>query len=71
VLDFVLHVKVKRLSITVVRRVSLWSKFRGYNLCVYTAYLKMGGAGVSHAFGQSAYTNITDSSYSAGLDATL
>ena len=30
----------------------------------------MAGAGVPRAFGQSAYTNVTGSSYSAGLDPT-
>ena len=49
--------------------VSLWSKYIGYNLCVYIlAVLKMAGAGVPRAFGQSANTNVTDSSYSTGLD---
>jgi len=39
---------------------------------VYTQPLKkMVGAGVSCSFGQSVYNNVTDSSYSAGLDPTL
>lgn len=46
---------------------------RGVNIqAINSAHLvKMAGAGVSHAFGQSVYTYITGSSYCAGLDRTL
>ncbi len=47
---------------------SLFSMFMGGN--VYMA-LKMPDACVSHAFGQSVYTYVTDSSHISGLDHTL